>query len=254
MNEEHPSPDDRMREPEPADQAEEQLAGIERHLRRARPRPPRLDAALVEQLAGTAADEAATRPRVALRSGRGRGVAVLAGTWTCGAVAGALAMFLVIGGEGPRRERPTQTVQHETQAHAPEAVDEHAAPVADREIEPAGEPERTERPARPSSPGRVADRNGAAWAMGFEPFGGGRSPRWPDDFTLRAGMHLGHLAAEAAMASPLRADTSPRRGGEQTPAPAAGPLTLPDDPIPHAATTRERLLEELLREMSGLTL
>ena len=206
------------------------------------------------ELARTAAEEAgAARPRVALRSGRSRGIAVLAGTWTCGALVGALAMFLLIGGGAPQGERPTQTVHHEVQLPAPEAVEEDAAAVAEEEGQPAGQLEREEPPPRPSSPRRAAERNAALWAMGLDPLGG-HERRWPEDFALRAGMHLGRSPSESAGPSPLRADAGLGRRGEEVPAPAAGPPMLPHDPLPQAAVARERLLEELLREMSGWTL
>lgn len=251
MNRKYESPTGR--EPEPMEPLQ-RLREVERRLRQARPREPVLDWAELQGVADWTGATVERPASAAYGSGRRthRYAAVAAGSWACGVVVGALAMFLLARGPMPGDGLAERTARHETQTPLPEptALPEAAAsdiaPVGDGENEQrdaAAEPSPAERP-------EPVGRSGAAVAM-IDRFGGGRWVDWSEGVPLRAGMHLVARVrempevAQHGVAREPRPDHQP--GSAEAP---AGPF----EPAPHIAITRDWLLEDLQREMGGLML
>jgi hypothetical protein len=110
MSEEHPFPEDSdLCHGEDTDKPV--VTDVEQRLRRARPRPPKLDVEAILRLAQTP-EEPARLPcsPSGSRSRRFRGwVATVAGAWLCGAIAGAIATAIILGRAAPPK-RPGGSV------------------------------------------------------------------------------------------------------------------------------------------------
>ena len=230
MNQENVFPTDPMNEPD-LPEALERLDEIERRLKRARPRPPRLDAIALERLARqTTVGDAAKMP---LRRGRRlwHRVAVVAGSWACGAVVGSLAMFVLISRAAPDIDSTNKTVGLEEETPAPAARNQDMAGDAGRDFE-------------------APHLDATVLALISDPLlGGGSSYRW-DGPVLRAGMHLVKNAPGPSLVE-RTTDTArePRRDDRQRYGETPKPYPGPAPPI-----TRDRLLRDLLSEMPELVL
>jgi hypothetical protein len=87
------------------------LADVEQRLKRARPRPPKVDVQTIMRLAQTTEEPVGLARRPAgFRQGRSRGWAAVAGAWLCGAIAGAVATFIILGRPVPSEPRSDPVV------------------------------------------------------------------------------------------------------------------------------------------------
>lgn len=243
MNHEHesledPTPDTDSRE------ALERLAEIERQLKKARPRPLRLDVAAIERLAReTMMPAAAERPAPAATRRRwwtggrwpDRRTVAIAGSWACGAAVGALVTFVLmshtVSGTNPTAPPSQQSPTSPTR-------DRDAPATADRETE------RRNEPIAPSLQKTTLDSDAAALAMVIDRFRNEDLASGQEGPTLFAGMHLRDAAAgpsspgdDMAM-EPQTNDSPPDAAAQKRP-------RLYPDQAP--ATTRGRLLHELLQ-------
>jgi hypothetical protein len=251
MNREDESPTDPTFEPE-SPEAWERLDGIERRLKAARPRPPRLDVAALERLArqpvadpavqGPAAGVVFPRPPTRRRP-LYRRIAAVAGSWACGAAVGALVTVILMTRTAPGTDSTSETSRIERQTPTPAIDDQNAAPRADHKAD------RRDGPA-PAEKVEARDVD-AVLAMILN--GPADSARWPEGRPLRAGMHLIHSAGEPSSADPATdAAGSPRGDHEGWRSEALkGPKPYP---APAPAITRERLLREVLSETPGVVL
>ncbi|MHC4398141.1 MAG: hypothetical protein ACYTG0_00505 [Planctomycetota bacterium] len=249
MNPEDESPTGPMFEPE-SQEALERLDEIERRLKAARPRPPRVDLAALEQLAQeTMVDPSVERPAAAVVDRRPptrgrrayRRMAVIAGSWTCGAVVGALVTFVLTGRTAPGTDSTSETARLEKPT--PAAHDLSTAPDAERKVDRRDGPP-------PAKKVVVPDVDAAILAMILDQFESADSAYSPEGSMLWAGMHLARNSVDPGPAG--RTTNGAREpGGDDArwrseapgPYPEAGP-----------AITRERLLNDLLRETPGLVL
>ena len=241
MNRNHPSPEDR--EPFRDDGADPQrLADIEQRLKAARPRPAELDIETIVRTAQVVDQSVALRePPVERRGIRSyRWTIAIAGSWACGAIAGALVTFFLLNRVAPP-DRPTDSTA---------AMDEKLPKTVEQEVGIASEDD-TKRSPRDDSP----RQNVPPWSpsdslvavMLLDTVGQGVAPygaEWP---TLRAG----------ALACGQRAsgDSRFRHGADGAP---SGRTHTPDpdsdarqDMTPRAAPVPSITQEQLLRELLG---
>jgi len=255
MKPEHASPDD------PLDNASDsldsqRLADIERQLRQARPVAPQLDPAAIERLARETAAPAEAWPcgeesRVVLkrppqdateRGRRIRSCAAFASSWVCGAIVGAVAMFVYVG----KPSLPLDSGQGPTNA---------AHTAAEHVSNPA-----VEVPQPPRSPLSVAayygqtDTPDIAWLIAADMLGA-HQHRDPycrrDSSTWRAGLSLPRIATAYRREVGAMQDADPASLPQ---APASEYVTPPApqrDLEPTVPMTREQLLRELMSSISG---
>ena len=234
MNPERERSTDPTFEPE-TPEVRERLDAIERRLKAARPRPPRLDMVALER-------RAAERPVPAAidRGGRSRRfyrrVAVVAASWACGAIAGALVMYVAMSRSTPGADSTTATARVEKETPAPSTRGPIAAPGGEGETE--AEAERHDDPIPVEAPESLK-ADDALLAMIIEQWAAADSGLGAERPAFRAGMHLVPIAVE-----PGRTDRPPRAVRQRT-------VTPELDPGPHRPITRDRLLDDLLREMSA---
>ncbi len=255
MNREHEFPNDPPYEPD-SPESSARLDEVERRLKQARPRPPKLDiAALVRLAQQAAADTPVETPGAAvirrrsrqLSTRRSRRVAALVGSWACGAMVGALATFALIGHTAPATDAIDETARHDQEGPTSVAREKSTIPEPGQRVEPPARPMIERKPDPP-------EFESAVLAMILDPFGGRGSAYWADGPTLRAGMHLRRHAREPLelsdratdTAGPPRAAVQPRRAEKQ-----GSPRPDRDPPSP---PTRERLMRELLSKPSELLL
>jgi hypothetical protein len=204
-----------------------QLEAIEQRLKRFQPRPPRIDLTA----GGQAEILARHDPMSQSERSRGRWAGTVAASWVCGAVAGALAMFLVLhelpSPEGADKKREILPTSKAPDSDVP---DEGAA--ADQPIQLAQPGPLPALPVGPSDSSRFIAAvigHSDAFADGAE------RPR------LTASAHLGrfgqwevrHTAPPPRPSVDSTGKSSPRR---------------PLHPIQKSSTSRDELLKELLRE------
>ena len=143
LHREHESPNDPKAERNGPDDLA-RLDEIERRLKAVRPRPPRLDVAALERRArDTLADSGKEKPtpRVGLSQSRGyarplaRRVALVAGSAACGAVAGALVMFLFMSRTGAETDGMSETARTERQSTTSPMQEQMAVPVDNEEVD-----------------------------------------------------------------------------------------------------------------------
>ena len=257
MNREHESPTDPMFEPEPP-QASEWLDEIERRLKAARPRPPQLDVAALERLAGEAVvDTAVERPAAAAirrrLPGRGRRpdrhMAAVAGSWACGAVVGALVTFILMGHTAPGTDSTNETTRLEKEAPTPATHDQNTVPDAGQKPDADQKMDRRDGPP-PVEKVEALDVDDPVLAMILDRIEGADSAYWPEGPTLRAGMHLVQNAVDPSPVGRMTdAATKPRGVAERWRGEASKPY-----PDPGPAVTRKRLLHDLRSETPGFIL
>ncbi len=111
------------------DDPDQSIEAIERHLRAFKPRTPRLDLAAIEQAACAHARSVVLPQRHTRRPGRW--MSVIAGSWVCGAVAGALAMFVILNSGVSRGTtgNDNSTAQTTQKPHATPAIPGTAEPA-----------------------------------------------------------------------------------------------------------------------------
>ncbi|HBO42496.1 MAG TPA: hypothetical protein DD670_00880 [Planctomycetaceae bacterium] len=224
------------------------LDEVEQRLRRARPQPPTLDAATIMRLmdepnvaqpplavethsdttplANAAPSTIQGQPRAAIPR-LYRRMATVAASWACGALVGALVMFLAIDRPHPAVAEPGgEAVRAEEQS-----------PAADRETMVAGG--ETKRRPLETAEGRIAREWNADMLRRIADPGRGIS----DEPVFRAGMHLVQNNV------PRRRDARPyceiSRFDDDAMSEETGSLPL-EPPM-----TRERLLEELSSQTPG---
>lgn len=257
MKPEHASPDD------PLDNASDsldsqRLADIERQLRQARPVAPQLDPAAIERLAREASvlttpaagvEEPLVVPKQAHEYEhvrRARSYGAIAGSWICGALVGAVAMFLYQGRSPVDRAPPAQPTTIAVDATGAEPMDPPA--TSDRVRHRRGADM-----AAVASNAR-ADRPEFAWLVSPElvdmyRHGNFRLGRTPS--TWRVGMCLpGMVAASQHSDDALHEEHPPC-----SPVIPSPEFTTPRehrrDFEPAPAITREQMLRELMSQMSG---
>ena len=254
MNQEHVFPTDPMNEPN-SPEALKRLEEIERRLKRVRPRPPQLDATALERLAHDAmADTASDRPSAAAirREPRGRGrrlwrrVAVVAGSWACGASVGAIIMFVLMSPTAPRADSTPETVGIEKEPPTSATRSQNMTGDAPRQV---GRRDGSFAAENVDTP----EWDAAVLALISDSFGSGISAYWSDGPTLRAGMHLINSAKDSRSVEAVtdaarkpRGDNERRRGEMQQ---GSKPYPDPAPPI-----TREQLMRDLLGKQPGLVL
>jgi hypothetical protein len=222
MSRENESPIDPRFEPESAE-TPERLAEVERNLKKARPRPVELDAFALERMAHPAplvngAEQPARRRRY-------RPVVAVVGSWACGALVGAIVMFLVMS-QNDSKARTAEVKQGIT----------HPAPafVSGEDTEDTTTP--PERRDRIGLDAAVLALSSASPANRYSAY-------WHDRSAFRAGMHLSRFAdgprATTYIAPEYDQDASPKMLEYGQPAPAI---------------TREEVLRDLLDDPSGFVL
>ena len=229
---------------EPLDDPQEgRLTEIERHLRKARPMAPQLDLAAIERLARETppSDE---EPRVILKpsvldDGRGqriRSYATVAGSWICGAVVGAAAMFFHEG-------RPASDV-----TPLPRATIAEDTTSKSREMR-----EDVPRPPRADSVDlAVSDNTGARdtfWLASAELMN--LNGHGPHRSTWRVGMSLPSLAAASRWNVDGTQDTDLGPAWELPASGSAAPPAKFQDLESTPDVTRQQLLRELLGSAAG---
>jgi hypothetical protein len=255
MNREDESPTDPTFEPD-APEARERLDEIERRLKAARPRPPRLDVAALQRLARQAAvDTPVESPTaVAIRRrppGGGRRpyrrIAIISGSWACGAIAGALVMFILTSRAAPSADATNDMARHEAAPPASATRDRNTAPDADEKVDRRDGPPPVEKV-------ETLDADAAALAMILDPFGSEDSACWPEGPALWAGMHLGQYSGDWSKFAGRAADAAGKPREDDEGWRSEAPKGRKPYPDPAPSITRERLMRELLRETPGVLL
>ncbi len=257
MNRPYESPDDRSDESKSVEQSE-RLNEIERRLKKVRPRPVSFDATQLERLAREASAHPAVERRPAATPFHRsrwhrrpfRRMAVVAGSWACGALIGALAMFVLMNGTRPgsHSPHPAHTV---TEGPMQATARSNGVPVPEKKSADR-QPPVEQRPLREAE---AFDENTVVFAMIVDRLGNGPSSYPREGLMLRAGMHLGRktLATTADAPQPTRESTAASVSNEP-PGDSGASMRLEPDSVSRSTSTRQRLLDELLREMPGLTL
>lgn len=230
------------------------LLRVEEQLKKARPRAPSLDAAALERAAlSSAADprierdaKAATlraRPRRGRR--RDRRLAAIAASWVCGAVAGGLVVFFMMGRGGPVGEPAGKTAQGELRG--PATIQPAPGRASEGDARDGGV--LVGEPSRKSVQG--VGQEDTVLAMIADPFGGGDWARGSDGPTFRAGMYLFERTESSWERNLPGTGVSPERNPEnesqraELPGSGAGGFT------PQPEITRDGLLKEFLHEVPG---
>lgn len=249
------------REPETWSAAErEPLGEIEQRLKRIRPRAAVVEVAAIEQAAFANSAEPASRTAASVANCRRTGprrrsfrfASALAGSWICGAVAGALGMFLLVEHSLPDSSVLDSPAQHA--ATSPETEWE-PAPAAERELaEGPAIPEIQGGPSIEAARPRVSTpHQETIVARIASPFGGSNFGGWLAGPPLRVGMHLTRYAGDAGeppphAAGPTEPEADERQDREAT---TDAKTDAKSGFVPRTESTRERLLEELLDVTSG---
>ena len=261
MNREHESPENWMNEPDPA-QTRERLDQIEQRLKKARPRPPRLDVAALQRLAHRDMEAATTDRQCVAETRRHPGrygrlyrrMAVVGTSWVCGAIAGALVMSLVmsrpIPNSGPTVGRVVQQITGEEEEISSSST--HAqgtAPDADRNPGPPDVPFGS----TTAQSVKLRPRDAALLAVAFDPLASGNSIYGPEGPILRAGMHMVQYVQESSAVYQTKVPSSeaPEDDEQRRLETKSGPKSRVDLA---PAITRERLRQDLLGELTGLLL
>lgn len=225
------SPIDPIYEPESAE-TRERLAGIERRLKRARPRPVKLDGFELERL------EHATplRSQVEISGSqrrRYRTAALLTGSWVCGMLVGAVVVFAVMRSGVSGTDSTTMMAQSE-QGDTSSAKSVQTSETSESRSD------------EPNTADELSDLDAAVLALATP---GGPSSYWRGETSLCAGMVLPRLVADPQCGP---ASTSVSLERTETPEPfivAPGPYRTSSPEI-----TREELMRDLLRESTDFLL
>jgi len=220
MNREHEFVNDPMFEPE-TPEVSERLDRIEQRLKATRPQPPRLDALVLERLASEPVVGVAARPIVSVR------MATIAGSWACGALVGALVMFLLLNPAVSKTDPTQEAVRIEKEPPVP------PPPIVEEEAP------QTEEPPPPKQIDRV-EMDSTVLALTLGRFGIADSPYLKEGPTLRAGMlRTGNAVGRAANAT---REVRPRESSLRVE--ASTDTNRAADPAP--PTTRRQLMRDLL--------
>lgn len=231
MSRDNESPNDPIYDPESADVLQ-RLSEIERQLKKAQPRPVELDGAEIEM--DFRATRLPTTPRSRRRSGRHRW-ATLAGTWTSGALVGAVLMFLVM--------RPgTSDLDSLAGSH----VDKPTPATQQAELAPASP---KPAPQLAVATRQWSDLEAAVLALSAPD---GPSAYARNDPSLTVGMHLPHFVAPRAESMASIGTSSADAGNAESSRKGSSPDSPPQTPSP--GTTRQQLLHDLLSESSEVVL
>jgi hypothetical protein len=230
----------------------EPLNQIERRLKLAKPQPPKLDAVALERIAGSllvgsAGAKPASQTAVRLPEDRrrrpSRSWVTIASACTCGAIAGSVATMLIMMSRiGSNGDPIGPAVQNEGRLSPPTAGAEVSLAVAPP----------LERRGSPALRGATqVDKDAPVLAMLVDPSGSGRWRHGIESSTLRAGMHL---AKDATAASDILSSATPT--AVQAPPDDGSPRATKSEVVPSVSPeiTREQILDDLLREMSGAVL
>ncbi|MFZ5830085.1 MAG: hypothetical protein ACOY3P_08355 [Planctomycetota bacterium] len=264
----------------------ERLAEIERQLKTVRPRPPRLDVRALEELVDTTVPaQLAPSPgtpqksdphRRATRRRPYRRVAALAASWTCGAIVGALVMFLAMSRlDSGRSRHDSGDEYHVAGASTGSGAHGGGEALPSNGAVPTLRDEQND--ASNLRGAATLDETGRAIAMLLEELDSGRSVCRPAGQPLRAGTHL--RLQECAWGWFGSAETRPVDcEARHIPGGPDGTVETADDGtgselsdgiletnsgtghmslspfVPPPPVTSQRLLEDLRREMTGLVL
>ncbi|MBC8868867.1 MAG: hypothetical protein H8E44_05590 [Planctomycetes bacterium] len=241
MNQDHPSSEDHGQFRDDGVDPQ-RLADVEQRLKAARPRPAELDIEAIVRTAHAADQTVALRePPVERRGIRSyRWTIAIAGSWACGAIAGALVTFILLSRVVPP-ERPTDrsTAMDE---ELPRVVEprEKNAPDDDSEQRPRDDSPRKNVPPWSPSDSLVAVMLLDTVGHGVAPYG----DEWP---TLRAGALARGQGASGA--SRFRHGTNAAQPNRtHTPDPGSD---IRQDMTPRAAPAPSITQEQLLRELLG---
>lgn len=225
MNKNNASPIDPERDPESAG-LPEQLAKVERQLKKARPCPVELDVHVVEQAAFPEPRRQASNG--VSRHRRYRPAGYLAASWVCGVAVGALAVFLVRGTDTEKKTPSVVTTSHE---ESPEPSEKKAI-LAKFPVANAGE--KTE-------PSDWNAKEAAILALTLSNGGLGCEQGGVE---MRAGMYLFPGPGESLERMASIQQSSNARDDEPT---ARERFQIPaQGPAPKSETTREQLMREML--------
>jgi len=240
MNQDHPSPEDC--EPFADDGADPQrLAEIEQRLKAAQPRPAGLDIEAIVRAVRTV-DEPVMLPEPPVERGgiRAYGWTIaIAGSWACGAIAGALVTFLLLSRGAPS----------EKASDGMTAANDGMSKVVESSEKKATEDE-SERPPRDDAPQENAPRwspsDSLVAVMLLDPYGGGGAPYGDGGPTLRAGDFARSQEGPGSSRLWHRTSSVPQ-DGEYTPYPGGdGVEGMAPGSAPASPITQEELLKELL--------
>jgi hypothetical protein len=239
MNPNHPSPDDPGQRTDAAVDLQ-QLAKIEQQLRRMQPRPPELDVEAIVCAARTVDQPVllAERPSQQHGTQTHSWVGVIAGSWACGAMAGALVTFVLLSRGAPP----------ETSAHVTTTLSEELPQVAETEtgaVENA-DAKLTGQDDSPQSDPPWSRTESRIFAMLLDPYSSDGSPYAEGWRPLRVGAIAFRQAPEGAWGFRPVTDARPQNWVD-TPAPSSdAQQDMTTHPAPARITTREELLRELL--------
>ncbi len=225
MSRDNLSPIDPMRDPE----SNEQMAEVERHLKKARPRPVELDAFELERLA-FATPLRSEDEKSPSRRRRYRAVTLVAGSWVCGVAVGALVMFLAMRQGVSDTSSAPATARGEQDTTIPESSEQSIGASEPSSDEPIGRGSDWSESEAAVLAMTVADRASVH----------GRGRR-----NLRVGMYLPGLIAKTpeymvSMDETLSASSI-----------RDAPLDVSQGPASYPASTSELTREQLMRQLLG---
>lgn len=237
MNQDHPSPEDR--EPFADDGIDPQrLTEIEQRLKAARPRPAELDIDAIVH----SADTVVTLPGTSVRqptTRRNSWIAVVIGSWACGAIAGALVTFLLLSRGAPsERASDGMTIVNEGLQKVVESSEREST------HDESEQPPRDDAPRENAPPWSSSDSFFAV--MLLEPYGRGVAPYGDGEPTLRAGDFARSQDGPGSSRQWHRTSVVPQ-GGEYTPDPGGDVV---EDLAPSSAPASS-ITQELLKELLG---
>ncbi len=199
---------------------EQRFEEIEQRLRAFKPRAPRLDLAAIEQAVSDHADLVILPQRHTRRPGPW--MSVIAGSWACGAVAGALTMFVILssgvsrGTTGDNNPVPRTARKSHTTPASPGTVEASPKAVLARDF----------------------DEGERAQSLVFAAMLDSRDSSFGNErYVLRAGSYLRGFSPRREHGAVPKFDLSQGTTLE---------TTSPSIPRPQPLTTRQTLLRELL--------
>lgn len=240
MSQNHPSHENR--EPFADDGVDPQrLVEIEHRLKAARPRPAELDVEAIVHSARTRDQPVMLRePPIERRGTRAYGWAIaIAGSWACGAIAGALVTCLLLSRSAPPEDATAGMT----------AVKDGMSKVVESSEEETTDDE-PERPPRDEAPQENAPRwspsDSLVAVMLLDPYGRGVAPYGDGVPTLRAGDFARSQDGPGPWRLWHRTNVVPQ-DGEYTPDAGGDAVEgMAPDPAPASPITQEELLQELL--------
>ncbi|TVS17074.1 MAG: hypothetical protein EA424_13390 [Planctomycetaceae bacterium] len=235
------------------------LAEIERRLKAARPRPPSLDLAVLQQIAsggdggcvsGSRADGADKSDRIRVeRPARAyRWWTALAGSWIGGAAVGVLVTLMLVNRPAavvdPADSIVRQDVRRDVWVPAPTEESELMEETSVSEDD--GGIEHDHAPVTPVLPSERHARHDTLMAMIADPRGGWHSDAWMEGSVLRAGMLYRPAAGELRDSARVARDMDKPKLDKTHPGQPTAKPTI--DFEPSAPITRGQLMEQLMSE------